>query len=98
MESKKPEAVDYIVHEGIVVRMERQIKRMWILCLVMFMAFVLSNIGWIYYESQFEEVVTTQEVAQDVDTGSGSAYVTGIGDINGESTADSEKDNENPET
>ena len=98
MDNRTPEAVDYIVHEGIVVRMERQIKRMWVLCIIMFIAFVVSNAGWIYYESQFEEVVTTQAVDQDVDTGSGSAYVTGIGDITGESTTDSQNDNENPET
>ena len=38
---------------------ERTIRRLWILCLILLSALILSNLGWIYYESQFEEVVTT---------------------------------------
>lgn len=77
--------VPYIVHEGVLTRLERTNKRLWILCLVMFCAFVISNTCWMWYESQFEEVVSTEEVTQDVDTGNGDATVTGIGDIYGTS-------------
>lgn len=73
--------IPYFVHEGEVARLERTIKRLWILCIIIFVAFVLSNAAWIYYEAQFETVVT--DVTQDVDTGDGAAYVTGTGDING---------------
>lgn len=53
--------VPYIVHEAIVTRLERIIKRLWILCLVMFLAFAVSNAAWVYYESQFYDEVITQE-------------------------------------
>ena len=73
--------IPYIVHESEVARQERTIKRLWILSIVIFLAFVLSNSAWIVYESSFEDIAVEQEV----DTGEGSAYVTGIGDINGTS-------------
>lgn len=75
--NESPENIPYFVHEGMMARQERTIRRLWILCLVIFLAFVGSNIAWIYYESQFTEEVVTQ----DVDTGDGAAYVAGIGDI-----------------
>lgn len=46
------EPVPYIVHESILARMERTIKRLWILCIIMFTALVISNGMWLYYESQ----------------------------------------------
>lgn len=74
-----PENIPYYIHESIMARQERTIRRLWILCLVIFLAFVGSNVAWIYYESQFIE----ESVTQEVDTGNGSAYVAGIGDVNG---------------
>ena len=82
-EEQKTVDVPYIVHEGIVARQERTIRRLWILCIVVFAAFVISNCAWIWYESQFVEEYVTQEV----DTGNGAAYVAGIGDIYGTSEA-----------
>lgn len=81
MEDKWPvqESVPYMVHEGIMARTERTIRRLWILCIIIFLAFVVSNGVWLLYESQFTEEVVTQ----DVDTGNGAAYVAGIGDIYG---------------
>ena len=50
-------------------------------------AFVGSNIGWLVYESKFEDTVVTQ----DIDTGEGDAVVSGTGDINyGEDKTDGE--------
>lgn len=66
-----PEQIPYIVHEGMMARQERTIRRLWILCIIIFVAFVGSNCAWMYYESQFEEVVTTSEITQDVSQDSG---------------------------
>ena len=55
--------IPYYVHEGEMARQERHIKRLWILCLVIFAALVVTNAGWIYYENQFEDVTMT--VTQD---------------------------------
>ena len=54
--------IPYIAHESEVARLERIIKRMWILCILIFVAFVISNGAWIWYENQFmDEVTITQE-------------------------------------
>lgn len=79
-------------YEGMLARMERTIKRLWILALVLVCLLVATNGAWLWYESQFEET-TEQTITQEVDTGEGAAYVSATGDvINGESPADS-KDN-----
>ena len=90
--------VPYIVHEGIMARMERTIKRLWILAIILIVALVGTNAGWVYYESQWQYVDTTtsQEVTQDVDSGGGSATITGIGDVNnGESSTNGESIKQN---
>ena len=79
--------IPLIAHESMLARMERTIKRLWILCIVLIVLLVGSNVAWLYYESQFEEVVTTVE--QEVDTGEGDAYVTGVGNIYGEDQTES---------
>lgn len=61
------ESVPYIVHEGAMARLERANKRLWITLLVLIIMLVGTNIGWLVYESQFEEVY--QEVVQDAENG-----------------------------
>ena len=55
------EPVPYIVHEAALARLERTVKRLWILALVAVALLVATNFAWIVYESQFEDVVVTQE-------------------------------------
>lgn len=66
---KKPQIVPYIVHESDMSRLERQLKRLWIVILVLIFMLVGSNCAWLWYESQFETVETVQEVAQEADNG-----------------------------
>ena len=68
--------IPYFVHEAVTSRMERANKRLWIIVLVLILALVGTNAGWIYYESQFTDEVITQEV----ETGNGTAVVSGTGD------------------
>lgn len=56
--------IPYIVFESEMVRLERFIKKLFILIVILIVLLFGTNIYWIYYESQFEEVVTT-EVTQD---------------------------------
>lgn len=87
--------IPYAVHEGDMARMERANRRLWVLCLVMFLALVITNAGWIWYESQWMEV--EQEVSQDVDTGDGDAVVVGIGDVGyGEGKANGKNEEASP--
>lgn len=82
--SKRPETVSYYEYEEALAREERHTNRWRIFAWVMFAAFVLSNLIWLYRETQFEDVVT---VTQDVDTKDSPAYVNGTGSmtVNGES-------------
>lgn len=57
--------IPYIAFESATARQERTIKRLWILCLVLIIALLGTNAGWIYYESSFEDVVVTQEATAD---------------------------------
>lgn len=69
-EHKLPESVPYIVHESDMSRLERQLKRLWIVILVLIFLLVGTNCAWLWYESQFETVEETyQEVIQEADNG-----------------------------
>jgi hypothetical protein len=64
---------------------------LWILLIILACMLLGTNAAWIVYESQFQTV----EVAQEVDTGEGDAFVAGYGDVNyGESQADSQDTSE----
>ena len=68
-EHNKIADIPYIVHESAMARMERQLKRLWITILVLIVLLVGTNGVWIWYEGQFEDVVTTQEVTQEAENG-----------------------------
>lgn len=86
--------VPYIVYESEMARLERIIKRQFILIIASLIFLVGTNLYWVYYESQFEDVVTTQEVTQDVDSGDGGDAIINDGvEINGEGKTDSQNDN-----
>lgn len=78
MEEQK--MIPYFVHESEVARQERHIKRMWILCIIMFAALIATNAGWIWYESQWIDQEITQEISQDSGEGGTNTY---SGDIIG---------------
>lgn len=66
------EPVPYIAHEYMMVRMERQIKRLWIALVIAILSTLITNLAWIYYESQFETVSYSQdgEGLNNINTGS----------------------------
>lgn len=59
-DSKVPD-VPYIIHEAEMARQERTIRRLWILCVIIFAALIITNGAWLYYESQWEDITVTQE-------------------------------------
>ena len=78
-----PENVPYIVHESSMARMERQIKRLWVVALILIFLLVCTNCAWLYYESQWE-TVESWEITQENDGGYNN-YIGNDGDIvNGE--------------
>lgn len=90
MEEKNKQEVPYIVHEGMMARLERTIERLWILCIILVLLLVGSNAAWIYYEHQFEDTVETTTIDAQQD-GEG-INIVGGGDVNYGSESE---DNEN---
>ena len=90
--SNEREPVPYFMHEEIMARQERNTKRLFILCIIIFIALIGTNAGWLWYENQFEDVAVTQEISQDSGDGGTSTYTGKIvgGDDYGETE---DKDN-----
>lgn len=83
--------VPYIVLESVICRFDRVIKRLWIVILILVFLLLGTNLAWLYYESQFEEVTTTttttQEIKQKADGDSNNSFIGGdnnVGDTDGE--------------
>lgn len=68
--------IPYYAHEGVVARMERANRRLWILCILLIVLLVGTNIAWIVYENSFEDIVVTQDNADGYNN-----YVGNDGDI-----------------
>ena len=80
--AQTPKDVPYIAHESAVARLERIIKRLWVLALVLIVLLAASNAAWIWWESQYQTIETTitQENADGYNN-----YIGNDGDIvNGE--------------
>lgn len=60
MEKEKTN-VPYIVYEGEMARAERRDKRQWIVIIILIVALLVNNIGWMIYESQFETYTYSQD-------------------------------------
>ena len=54
----------YITYESAMARMERANKRNFIIIIILILALIATNAGWIIYESQFETVETPIEAEQ----------------------------------
>lgn len=70
--------ISYAAHEGMMARMERTIRRLWILCIVLILLLAGTNAAWFYYESQFADETLT--VTQDSPDGINN-YIGNDGDI-----------------
>ena len=83
--------VPYVAHESDMARLERTIKRLWILLLVLIVLFVGSNGWWIWRESQFADEY--YEITQENEDGYNN-FIGNDGDIyNGEANNPGEKEN-----
>lgn len=70
------------VYEADAARAERTNRRLWILCIILVVLLVASNIAWVVYENQFVDM--TYEIEQDAKNGTNN-YIGNDGDIyNGE--------------
>lgn len=60
----------------LVAVMERQVKRLFAIIVVLLVLLFVTNIGWIVYEAQFDKIVVTQD--GDTDSG-GDVNLSGVG-------------------
>ena len=88
-EEQKREPMPYYQHTIEMARISLQAKRWFIFSMVLLSLFILTNAGWIIREAMYQ----TYYLEQEVDTGNGDAYVSGIGDVN---YGESEATNQNP--
>ena len=57
--AQTPKDVPYIAHESAVARLERVIKRLYKLIVLLIILLVASNAAWILWESQYQTIETT---------------------------------------
>ena len=84
--SQTPKDVPYYAYEVALARLDRVIKRMFRLVLLLIILLFVSNAAWIWYESQFEEI----RIEQDNESGYNN-FIGNDGDIH-----NGETDNNNP--
>lgn len=78
MENNTP--VPYIAYESTMARMERANKRNFIIIIILILALIATNAGWIIYESQFETVETSTQI--EAEQNGADVNIVGGGDIN----------------
>ena len=57
--------ISKLAFESIAVRAERTTKRLWIIIIILILALLSTNAGWLWYESQYEYYEITQEATAD---------------------------------
>lgn len=81
----------YMIWESSHARAERVTIRLWIVIIVLIVALLGTNAGWIYWETQYEDVVTSTETVTQEATADGDSDIRFIGGdyYGGESETDS---------
>ena len=71
------EQIPYVAFESALARLERTNRRLFVLCIILILLLLATNLSWIYYENSFEDVVVTQDNANGYNS-----YIGNDGDIN----------------
>lgn len=74
---KTPANVPYVAHESAMARAERQSKRLVAVIILLILLLVGSNIGWLVYESSFEDVAESYVIEQEGDSGNNNSVING---------------------
>lgn len=80
------EQIPFISFESALARLERTNRRLFILCIILILLLLATNLSWIYYENSFEDVVVTQDNANGYNS-----YIGNDGNINYGETNDKNK-------
>lgn len=80
------EQIPFIAFESALARLERTNRRLFILCIILILLLLATNLSWIYYKNSFEDVVVTQDNANGYNS-----YIGNDGNINYGETNDKNK-------
>ena len=76
------EKISVFAFQEFCARLERTIKRLWILAIILTVLLIGTNCAWLLYESQFQCVETTTETYEADATDGGIAIANGDGEVN----------------
>ena len=93
-EKEKAESlnVSYLAFESSQARMERFVMKLWIVILALILCLIATNIGWIWYECQWQCVQTTTTIDAQQD-GSGVNIIGNGDEMYGEESKDYSNNN-----
>jgi hypothetical protein len=73
-------SIPYFAHEGMMARMERTIKRLWIALIIVAAMMFASNAAWLYAWMQYDYVDMDRSIDINADNGTAN-YIGNDGDI-----------------
>lgn len=73
--------ISYFAHEGMMTRLERTIKRLWIALIVLIILMFATNAAWLWAWMQYEYVNVDEQIDVSADNGVAN-YIGNDGDIN----------------
>lgn len=85
--------IPIVTYEKDEQRKERREKRYIFVIILLIVLFVGSNAGWLYYESQFEDIVEEYQIEQTNDGGNNNSIINGGEVLNGETDNKVQEDN-----
>jgi hypothetical protein len=89
MEDNK--TIPYYAYDALTMLTNRTIRRLWILCIILVVLLVGSNVGWLVYEAQYEDVVTTtNKIETESDYGDAIGIIGSGNGVNGESKSNAD--------
>lgn len=77
---KQAEPIPFYAYESGMDQMSRANKRLWIVVIILILALIITNGAWVWYENQFEDVVTETYTSESDD--GGIAIVNRDGEVN----------------
>lgn len=84
-EKKTPSTVPYQVFVDFKDTAKSTVQKLWIAVMILIFLLVGTNIAWLIYESQLEDVVTTEEIIIDAGENGVANYIGNDGEVyNGE--------------
>ena len=74
------QSIPYFAHEGMMARMERTVKRLWIALIIAVVIIIASNAIWLYAWMQYDYVDMDRSIDINADNGTAN-YIGNDGDI-----------------